>query len=195
MVPRFHFSLSRRRLAWVALVVFMLLTGIAIFLSPSLLRIESPQRSADAIVLLGGEVMHRPGRAAELFAAGFAPKIIVTGDGDCDEVRLTLLSLGVPADAILVECNSRSTQQNAKYSVPMLQALGARRVIIVTSWFHSRRALHTFQRYAPEMEFASSPTRVDLPEPRWPFTRQTGRALYEYPKMLYYWVRFGIKPF
>jgi uncharacterized SAM-binding protein YcdF (DUF218 family) len=76
-----------------------------------------------------------------------------------------------------------------------LQALGARRVIIVTSWFHSRRALHTFQRFAPEMEFTSLPTRVDLPKSRWPFTRQTGRALYEYPKMLYYWVRFGIKPF
>jgi uncharacterized SAM-binding protein YcdF (DUF218 family) len=195
MVPRFRFTLSRRRLAWAALVVLILLTGVAIFLSPALLRIESPERSADAIVLLGGEVMRRPGRAAELFAAGVAPKIIVTGDGDCDEVRQSLLSLGVPAGAILVECNSRSTQQNAKYSVPMLQALGARRVIIVTSWFHSRRALHTFQRFAPEMEFTSLPTRVDLPKSRWPFTRQTGRALYEYPKMLYYWVRFGIKPF
>ena len=36
--------------------------------------------------------------------------------------------------------------------------MGAQRVIIVTSWYHSRRALACFEHYAPDMKFYSRPS-------------------------------------
>lgn len=123
---------------------------------------DSGPVKADAMVVLGG----RPDRArhaAELFKEGDAPKIIVSGAGDCISNEHLLERNGVPAADILLESKSRTTRQNAEFSIPMLRALGAKRVIIVTSWYHSRRALHTFEHYAPDIRFYSRPSYVGDP--------------------------------
>ena len=60
--------------------------------------------------------------------------------------------------AIILESKSHSTRENAEFSIAMLRALGARRVIIVTSWYHSRRVLACFEHYAPDLKFYSRPS-------------------------------------
>jgi uncharacterized SAM-binding protein YcdF (DUF218 family) len=40
----------------------------------------------------------------------------------------------------------------------LLRQMGAKRVIIVTSWYHSRRALACFEHYAPDIKFYSRPS-------------------------------------
>jgi uncharacterized SAM-binding protein YcdF (DUF218 family) len=67
-------------------------------------------------------------------------------------------------------------------------------VILVTSWFHSRRALKCFRHHAPDIEFVSRPTIVDLPNSHWPNKYERGWVLTEYTKLLYYWVRYGVSP-
>ncbi len=159
------------------------------------LCVDSGNVEADAMVLLGGGNYERPARAAELFQGGAAPRIVVSGGGDGVENKRLLVSKGVPPAAVEVEGKSRSTKQNAQFSIPLLRALGARRVIIVTSWYHSRRALHTFQHYAPDIQFYSRPSYYGYPRTQWSRTGIRGYIRSEYVKLAGYWVCYGVWPF
>lgn len=162
--------------------------------SPRLLTIESGRSSAGAIVVLGGDPSGRPARAAELFAAHEAPLIFVSGDGDWNDVELTLEAHGVPAGAILLESKSRTTRENAEFSIPLLRAHGVKSAIIVTSWFHSRRALACFEHYAPDIKFYSRPSYAGLDRAEWSRNGVGWHIRAEYVKLLGYWVRYGICP-
>ena len=183
-----------RRVALAAVAVILLCPIAALWFSRPLLCLDDGAMHADAIVVLGGDKLQRPPRALELYQAGAAPKIILSGQGDCDEFRLFLAGHGVPVQAIELECRSRNTSQNARFSIALLRAQGARRVIVVTSWFHSRRAIHCFRHYAPDLEFFSAPTLADRPVGHWPERRERSWVLEEYAKVAFYWVRYGVRP-
>jgi uncharacterized SAM-binding protein YcdF (DUF218 family) len=127
--------------------------------------------SADAILLLGGALVapkppQRPtfllgpgaGRiwhAAALFRAGKAPWIVISGGNqpgdeqfraEGDVIAGMLVELGVPETAIRRETRSRNTQENARYARPLLDELGARRILLVTSGQHMPRAVKTFAK-------------------------------------------------
>ena len=191
---------SRIRKIWIPIGIAIvalatLLPAGGLFFSEQLLNVSAQKEKGEIILVLGGDTVHRPTRALELFKNGAAPKVIISGAGDCIDVRTFLVGKGVPASSIELECNSRSTRENALFSIPLLKSLGARRVIIVTSWFHSRRALHCFRHYAPKIEFISMPTIEDLPKSRWPNKYERGWVLHEYVKILGYWICYGICPF
>ncbi len=137
--------------------------------------------TADAIVVLGGlvEAAAPPRRpemnlgaavdriwyAARLYRAGKAPRILVSGGklpwsgGEQPESSVMaelLQELGVPAAAILQESNSRTTRENRDESLPILQAHGIRRILLVTSALHLPRALALFR--ATDLEVIPAPT-------------------------------------
>ena len=147
------------------------------------------------MVVLGGGAAERPERAAELFTNQAAPRIIVSGWGDCTINRHLLIEDGVPAKAIGLESQSRNTRQNAEFTVKLLREQKASHVILVTSWYHSRRALATFRHYAPEITFYSRPSYAGYARADWPGPRYIGHIYWEYPKLLGYWVGYGIRPF
>jgi uncharacterized SAM-binding protein YcdF (DUF218 family) len=162
--------------------------------SPWLLPVDSGKCRAGAIVLLGGDALGRAPRAAELFHAGEAPLIIVSGDGDYADAAHRLRQAGVPESAIRLEKLSGSTMQNARFSVPLLRAEGLTNAIIVTSWFHSRRAVHTFRKVAPDLQFYSRPSYWGIYRSDWA-RNDIGRHIrIEYVKLLGYWARYGIPP-
>jgi uncharacterized SAM-binding protein YcdF (DUF218 family) len=166
--------------------------------APSLLYVQSSEAPADAIVLLGGECFHRPARAAELFKKGLAPTIIATGTNDWNEDRLSLIANGIAVDAMQFEKNARTTRENADYTVRLLRAekVKVKRVILVTSWFHSRRALRCFQKAAPEIEFISLPACAGMKHTLWPSNAEGQRTFVfrEYLKTAFYCLRYGITP-
>lgn len=134
--------------------------------------------------------MVRVQQAARLMSNGLAPHVILSGQGDCQANARQLALFGVSTNRLSLECASTSTQENALYTVRLLRERGCKRVIIVTSWYHSRRALACFGKYAPEIEFISLPApRGDTP---WRYERNYIAA--EYAKMLVYAVQFGILP-
>jgi uncharacterized SAM-binding protein YcdF (DUF218 family) len=96
---------------------------------------------------------------------------------------------GVPTNAMIIECESTSTQENAKFAVRILHEHRFTNVVLVTSWYHSRRALSCFHHYAPEISFRSVPS-----EPRHALRYQLPFVAAEYAKMIIYGVRFGIFP-
>jgi uncharacterized SAM-binding protein YcdF (DUF218 family) len=188
-----------RKWIWrIVLILFTLffLLGVAAFLFPQkFLCVDSGSVGADVVVVLGGGSQDRPERAAELFKEHAAPRLLVTGLGDCKINRRLLIEAGVPLPVVQMEDQSHTTRENAIFAVKLLRNQGVRRVIIVTSWYHSRRALASFEHYAPEIQFYSRPSYFGHPRADWVRNKLTHRIYLEYPKLLGYWMCYGISPF
>lgn len=179
------------------IVAGLLLAGIWVgsrLNSPQYLTIDSGPVQADAMVVLGGAI-DRAARAAELFKAREAPQVLVSGTGDWQIHRKFLIQSGVPPERITVEDASSTTHNNARFSVSILRRMGAKRVIIVTSWYHSRRALACFRHEAPEMEFFSRPSYFWYPinGSRSKYVDAIRRM--EVAKLFWYASRYGIWAF
>ncbi|CAH1668137.1 YdcF family protein [Chelatococcus asaccharovorans] len=179
-------------LAALAVTTMIMAPAFGLLAAERLLTVRSDLGRVDAIVVLGGDGPRRAYRAASLYRAGVAPNVIIAGDGDCTFIRQMMIESGVPSGVIRMECQSRNTWENARFSLPMLIEAKVRRAVIVTSWFHSRRALACFRAVAPWVAFASAPV-----EPEWSSWRlmedpDSGRILLEYMKVAWYILRYGI---
>jgi uncharacterized SAM-binding protein YcdF (DUF218 family) len=182
-----------RTLLW-TFAIYLGCTGLylgGIVLSDPLLTIRSKPERSDVIVVLGGDGPARAVRASALYEAGLAPRVLVTGDGDCTFIAERMIKEGVAPASIELECASGTTEENAFFSAPLLGAAKIRTAIIVTSWFHSRRAIETFVAVMPSIEWRSVPT--EPPSSTWQIatTRQGLQIAKEYPKtVIYAWRRF-----
>ncbi len=182
------------------IITVLLMTGTAVFayfFPQQVLTVDTGDVTADAIVVLGGGLHERPVRAAQLFKEHVAPRIILTGYGDDQINRRILVGAGVPANVIEVEPKSRTTQENALFTAKLLHADGIRRAILVTSWYHSRRALKCFEHDVPGITFYSRPSYFAFKAADWKgrAAEVRKRVYLEYIKLPGYWVRYGVNPF
>lgn len=163
-------------------------------ISPQYLTLDNGPVKADALVVLGG-ALERAERAGELFNDGEAPGIIVSGTGDWAINTRYLQGKGVPPGAITIERDSTTTRDNAQFTIPILREMGARRVIIVTSWYHSRRALACFRHSAPDVDFFSRPSLLGYPgtETHSKYFERIKRM--EVLKLVWYAIRYGVWAF
>ncbi len=184
-----------KRGLFAVLGLLAVVVSVAFCFPQRVLCVDSGNVQGDVLVVLGGGSGERPVRAAELFRAGTASRIILSGRGDSANNRRILVARGVPASAIQAEQKSTTTRENAQFSIALLRALGAKRVIIVTTWYHSRRALHAFQHYAPDIEFYSRPSYYGYPRAQWSRQGVTGSIRVEYLKLAGYWLCYGVCPF
>ena len=117
--------------------------------------------TADAIVILGAPLAkdglltdvlrERVMAGYELWKRGAAPLICVTGGPsrgrtEAEAMADALRDLGVPAHALRIEAESRTTTENATRTAALLAADGVRSVWVVTQPFHLRRACWLFRR-------------------------------------------------
>ena len=136
---------------------------------------------ADAIVLLGGMTRGLvPGvdlpdlsgsadrlfHAAELYRAGKAPMLLLTGgnapgyEPEALSMKRVLLVMGIPGDVLLLEDRSRNTRQNARFSAAVLHDRQVHRILLVTSAYHMRRAKLEFERQGFEVLPAATDYQV-----------------------------------
>ena len=129
-----------------------------------LLYHEDVLEPADAIVVLGGGQLERVIEAADLFAAGYAPVVLLTRMPDRPdlaeleargvevstdlEVQLEYLrALGVPREATTVlQRVVESTQAEAELIAEWVESREVGRIIVVTAPFHTSRAHLVFER-------------------------------------------------
>ena len=109
---------------------------------------------ADAVVILGGGDYARWDQALEMAKRYPALPLIVTGDEN--HIVGYLEKHGIPKECVLHEQVATSTVENARFTKPMLDKIGAKRVILVTNWFHVPRSLAIFRKYQPGREFVVS---------------------------------------
>jgi uncharacterized SAM-binding protein YcdF (DUF218 family) len=176
------------------LAVLVVVSVLAVAWAKPALFVEGGSKHADVIVILGGDAGDRTFRALELYKAGAAPKIIISGDGDWFLIRDRLVLAGVSTNAIIIEPNSRNTRENAEFSVRLMKTQGARKAIVVTSWFHSRRALGCFGHFGSDLEFSSFPAYQGMTMDRKPSPSEVPNVVREYLGITWYLVRYGIAP-
>jgi len=154
---------------------------------------------SDAIVLLAGNHKERAPAAAMLYRDGYAPRIILTNDGvfsswstrhnrnlyQIEWAEEELIELGVPRDRIVkLPFYGSATVYDALAVKLYLFKSGLRKIIVVTSDRHTRRAFWTF-RYV----LKSYPAEIAM-YPAKSFVFGPKETAMEYVKLLYYSVRY-----
>ena len=108
-------------------------------------------------------------KAAELFKAGKAPYLIVTGGNqpwstvtksEADLIRDLLVEWGVPYEAIMLEGSSRNTRENALYTKHLVDSIHCNEALLVTSAAHMPRSVSAFQSVGIAVTPVSTDVRV-----------------------------------
>ena len=157
---------------------------------------------SDVVVVLGARVLPdgsasaallaRIEKAVELYRAGVAPRLLFSGGvgvyppAEARVMRDVAVRLGVPPEACLLEEESHSTEQNARYAARLLRSVGARRVVVVSDPYHLLRARQYFRLEGYEV--ATSPAllgeRNVHPVDRFYWTVREAVALLLHPRVL-----------
>jgi uncharacterized SAM-binding protein YcdF (DUF218 family) len=208
--------MTRTRKKFIAAILVIVMAGCWIAVAPFIadgLVAEKPLEKADAIVVLSGsaEYIDRTHEAAKAFKAGVAPKIFVTNDDHrsgwvesekrnpyfVERAFAELVSQGVPANAIEALPGAvHGTDDEANLVVPFAVERKMRSLVLITSPYHSYRALWTFER-AVAKSSASLTLGVLKPSEnyRYPTRFNWWMSIYgwrsvgmEYVKFVYYWL-------
>jgi uncharacterized SAM-binding protein YcdF (DUF218 family) len=171
----------RRFLTWrvvISALLVLVLAGfvyfVVTFVQVWLAARRDDARPSQAIVVLGAAQFDgtpskvfqaRLDHAADLYADGIAPVVVVTG-GKLEGDRFTeaaaganyLARLGVPDSAILRETTSRSSWESLSATANFLEERGMTRVVLVSDPFHALR----IESIADELglDAVTSPTRT-----------------------------------
>jgi len=178
-----------------------------------LLIVRRPLVRADAIVVLSGAATfhERTEYAARVFNEGRSSRIILTNDNHqggwstseqrnpyyYERATAELVKLGVPRQEIEVILPTvSSTYDEAVMLRQYCENHAVRSLLVVTSAYHSRRALwtfeHVFKGSLVEVGLEAVGTGIQTPQPFiwWVYPRGWQMIPTEYLKMAYYWVRF-----
>jgi len=135
--------------------------------------------SSDVIFVFGSLGFDVPRRAAELYADGWAPRILVSGRlGPMTEhvfakpealvFKDELLRLGVPDTAVTIEVAASNTLENVTLGMAALSEAGIApgSALLVAKAFAIRRCLATFTKHHPEVAVRGCPPLGTLAEHR-----------------------------
>jgi hypothetical protein len=152
---------GRRRKWWfLALLLAAALIAVAAN-AGKMLVVDSPQRS-DVIVVLAGETDARPARALELLDQGYARRLLIDVPADSTIFGFTAEQLAEqyehsrPESAQLGICpiEGLSTREESHDVERCLAKEQGTRILLVTSDYHTHRALSIFRREIPDKTFS-----------------------------------------
>ena len=193
-------------LAVTALYVFRnaILVQVANFLI-----IDDKPAKADIIYVLNGDHNTRPYKAAELYKAGYAPKVVIARAEDSPAAMQGLIAndtdisdhvfqlAGVPETAIvelMIPGGVSNTFDEASALQQYCREKSLHRVIVVTSAFHTRRARWVISKMLSPMgvETRMAPAPDAKYGPRNWWKREDGliACQNEYLKLIYYWFKY-----
>lgn len=212
--PRFR--ASRGTFRRIAIVVCAAALGLGVYGFVELgafLAAEDELQKGDAIVVLAGSAMERSLEAADLLQEGYAARIVLSRQTrdqgelavlqrgvpfaeDVERVRDVLIQLGIPRDAILIPPRVHDSTAAEAITIRELSAAhGWRRLVVVSSKYHLRRAGFAFRRElrGTGVDVLMRATRYDTADPqRWWRHRADLRDVFpEVPKLVAYVLGLG----
>jgi DUF218 domain len=151
---------GHRQRQWFALLVVALVATVLVARSARFLVLDQPQK-ADVILVLAGETDRRPARGLQLLAGGIGARLVL----DVPVATIYRWSLpelagkyaeGLPSAEKISICPiyGLSTKAESHEASRCVEAIGGKTVLLVTSDFHTRRALSIFRRELPEFKFS-----------------------------------------
>ena len=119
-------------------------------------------RESDVILVLAGETDHRPARALELLTQGYAPRLILDVEAqskmyqwsEADLAQKYAEGLERAQSITICRIDGLSTKEEAISAARCLRQVGGKNVLVVTSDYHTRRALSSFKREVPDRNFS-----------------------------------------
>jgi len=152
--------LIRWIIALAVLSIWAALLGTILF--DAMYKAPDVPPKGQAIVVLSGGVGSDAGmgpatrqrltKAIELYTAGVAPKLLMSGGTPdpngrpvAEDMKDAAVAAGVPAEAILVESASQSTLQNALFAADMSGLDKSQPIILVSQRYHLPRAWASFR--------------------------------------------------
>lgn len=213
-----HKEAQRARKNWRRLFVAFLLLGLLwliAWIGARGLIVSAPLQRADAIVVLSGSstLAERTEHAARLYSQNRAQRILLTTDNQqggwskpeqrnpyFHEIAVNELTrLGVPSQNIeVIKPPVNSTWDEAVLVTDYAKSHNLHSILIVTSAYHSRRALWSFRTLSNDANMQLGldpvPTGIQTPRPAtwWLHGRGWQLVLVEYLKLIYYLCRHGL---
>lgn len=204
--------------AFKSLIVLLLIFVIWIFTAPLLaerLIVEKTMEKADAILVMSGSAVfqERTRKAAALYKQGVSDKIFLSDDGTragwshieernppfVELAKKELINQGVSSENIeILPGEVTGTDWEAKVLARRIKESDLNSVLIVTSAYHTRRTLWTFEQILRESEaeveigIAHAPTGEQTPPPFiWWFSKSGWQMVAgEYVKSAAYWLYY-----
>jgi uncharacterized SAM-binding protein YcdF (DUF218 family) len=157
-------------------------------LAGNLWMVNDPVVSTDVIIVLGDDnyAGDRAFHAAELYRSGLAPVVVASGrmlranTGIADLMEHDLESFGIPAASIVKFAHrGANTQEEASALAWLIATRKWKRVLLVTSNYHARRARFILEQFVPPAVTVqvSGGRDSDFEPSRWWETRQ-GQKLF-----------------
>lgn len=141
------------------------------------MKLDQPLEKADCIVGFGCYNEEIALRAAELYHAGFAPKVLFTGGlgrntkemwtrSEAERFAAIAMDAGVPEADIIVENKSTNTGENITFTKAKFRELGmeVRKLICIHKPFMERRLFAALGVYWPEMDVVMTSPQVSIEE-------------------------------
>ena len=209
-------SRARRVLLRSLLVVFVVLVVTAGWAWPRAGRylvVDAPLQPADAIVVLAGARVERWLEGVELYREKLAPKLLVSSGRieaaeeavrargirfprEADLVKDAMVQLGVSASDIEIFPQSvDNTASEASMTRQIAASHNWRRLIVVTSKYHTRRTRYAFERAlrGSGVQVQVHASRFDTSQPAtwWKHRADLRFVVSEWQKLVVYWLGLG----
>ena len=184
---------------WVilGLVLLLVVSRIGRFLGPT----DQLQKADVIVAISGGDTASRAATATQLYKDGWAPKLVFSGaaldplsPSNAAVMREIAIRSGVPGDDVIAEERALDTAENAINSVVILKQLNAKRVILVTSGYHQRRAAMEFREVVGKnVQIINQPAEdKSWPKYWWATARGWWLAVGELIKIVVIWLRIRL---
>ncbi|HMQ03358.1 MAG TPA: YdcF family protein [Pyrinomonadaceae bacterium] len=211
--------MTKRFKAIIGLVLFAVAVAVWIAAAPLLadhLIDEMPLEKADVILILSGGANYaeRAEGGSKAFHSGKAPLIWITDDGQqggwdneekrnpffVEKMNTALLNSGVPGSAIeRLPGGVSGTGGEAELAIKTAKERGYRSILVVTSDFHSKRALWIFDQAAAAdkaeltIGLLRAPSSASYPSRSswWLSLAGWQTVAAEYVKFGYYWLYYS----
>lgn len=184
--------MRRLRLLFLVLIVLF----VCGFQAGRFLLVNDPQKSV-VILVLAGETNYRPARGLELLRQGYGARLVIDAparerifDASTAELAQRWAQKLPEAQQISIcPIYGLSTKDEAHEAATCASKVGsARRIVLVTSDYHTRRALSTFQHEIPQTAFsmAAAYDPATFGTAWWQHREWTKTAFYELLRLMWW---------
>jgi len=163
---------------------------------------SQPPVKADLIFALGGDNGGRVNGTVDLYKRGFAPRVLLGGEGVHSRTRQSqmswqaryLIEQGIPESALLFDSRSRSSWDEAVNALQLMREMKLERVLVVSDPPHLRRLAWVWERVFAGSGKAYSFVECDMddwdPEFWWRTSASAQFVFAEYIKLVYYFFTY-----
>jgi len=188
-------NMSKKTRVWmVAVALAAMMVAFAVNAGRWLV-VDAPQPS-DVILVLAGETDRRPERALQLLDQGYGRRVLIDVPAAAKIYGVTELQFaekyvaGLAQSALVRICpiEGLSTRDESHDAEKCLAGEAGSRILIVTSEFHTRRALSIFRHEVPGKTFSVAVARDDTQfGTRWWTHRQWAKTCLDEWLRLFWW--------